>query len=401
MANCEEVMQEPDHLTFCEVNKDTPEFQHVEDYFNSNIAFLYGDQSKALKKIAAHKDRNCELLQSRDEDLGIIVYKDSLTQEFKDIGHENAFEIKTLFVINPKANAGKKIAMRLIHRIAQLAVHTKAASVFVTVSSAKPESLAFFLGRGFRIEKISKDAYIEGLNEYYLFHPSPEKLLSSTSLELLVPIASRSRLQLNPTPTESLSFTPQEKFVLSSYFQGKNSHKIIQDIYAYFGFKVSTQFELNTIANLRKLNLKWRCENLPSHYTILFVNPLYADKNKDFLVGQLLIGVSPLGKRYVLGCFPAIRLPQSHWIGIFEDLKILAKIKKVDIFSASPRINISTAVHHTFPLAKFVSSENLKSWVSEDLLPKSSASKLVKELLALQDLATIRPYKLEPLVSSM
>lgn len=88
-------------------------------FFNHDIAPLYGDQKKALKKIFDGKDRTCEVLTSADdqEELGIIVHKDALTDEFSELGFDHAFEIKTLVVINPERNSGKRVASHLLHRI--------------------------------------------------------------------------------------------------------------------------------------------------------------------------------------------------------------------------------------------------------------------------------------------
>ena len=398
MASCEKITSEPDRLLFSEVDEDTPEFHHVVSYFKSKIASLYGDQSKALKKIATHKDRNCELLKSQDEEIGIIVYKNALTQEFKPLKYDNVFEIKTLVVINPIQNAGKKIAMRLIHRISQLAVKKKATSIFVTVSSAKPESLAFFLGRGFHIEKVIKDAYLKGLDEYYLFHPSPEKLLSSTSLELLTPVTSRSRIHLNQSPTGRFSFNPLEKLALSSYFHGKNTNQVLKDVCEYFGVKASAPLLLNAIAQLRQHHLKWQPEKLAHRYAIVFLNPLYADRNKQEIIGHLLVGITLRGKRHVLGCFPAKPLPQSYWIGVFQDLRNACGVKDIDLLSTSPNIDLSTPLHRTFPLSRSISSENLKAWTTESLLPKSSALNLVYELLSIKDIMTYAGEKQQPCV---
>lgn len=402
MASCEKITLDFERLIFKEVRKDTPDFQYLVRYFNSQIAPLYGDQSKALKKIAAHKDRTCELLQTEEENLGIIVYKHSLTQEFKSIGHENVFEIKTLVVINPVQNSGKKIAMRLMHRIAQQATEKNAASIYVTVSSAKPESLAFFLGRGFIIERTIKNAYVQGLHEYHLFHPSPQKLLSSTSLELLTSIPTQSRIQLNQNPTKRFSLTTVEKLILYLYFKGKNTHQISKCVFEYLGIKPPSSLILDTITFLRQHNLKWQPESLEHHYRIVFLNPLfYANKNSKEAFGQLLIGITSKGKKHVLACLPAKRLPQSYWIGILQDLKNSCKVEEIDILSTAPTLDLSLALHRTFPSATFVTSENLKTWTVENLLPKSTAMQLVEELVIMIDIINNESLTLEHLVSSM
>lgn len=153
---------------FIRVHNNSSEYACVEKVFHSILDPLYGDQTKSLKKIADEKDRICELLYENGQPQGILVYKTDLVQEYALLGIQDAFEIKTLFVIEAAKNSGKGIGSTLLERILAAARNTSAKNVVVTVSESKPESLQFFLKKGFTVIHTSHGKYTPGVDEYLL-----------------------------------------------------------------------------------------------------------------------------------------------------------------------------------------------------------------------------------------
>ncbi|MBF5060070.1 transposase [Candidatus Neptunochlamydia vexilliferae] len=369
---------------FLKVSKELPSFKRVKHYFKTLIQAIYGNQDKAIKKIAAGKDRACELFESEEgHDVGLIVFKTHLTKEFSPLGFEDSFEIKTLFVIDPKKNAGKKIATHLLNRLAKHATELKAKNVFVSVSTIKPESLAFFLNHGFRTKKIKKNAYITGSNEYYLFHNSPEKLLARTTLVLLAPKKQFSKLYLDEESHPQLEFSTIEWKALSLYLAGKNLNMVINGLEDYFGTTASTSMVHKVLSKLKQSNLKWHAPKLVSTYTIIFINTLYRDEDKTEAIGELIIGLTPSGKRHVLGCTPPGPLPQSYWIGIFSELKARG-LKKVDIISFQKHQHLPLSLNKFYKNMKIINTDSLKAWFIDNLSPQNIGQQLLEEALEIQ-----------------
>lgn len=385
MSTCEKISTSKQLPYFVEVREKNPLFNHIEEYFKQDIAPLYGDQTQALKKISAAKDRTSEVLISPEvhEELGVIVYKNLLTNEFIDLGFSNSFEIKTLFVINSQKNSGKRIASRLLRRIAQKAVHLKAYSIFVTVSSAKPESLAFFLSHGFRIAEIRKDAYVEGLDEYYLFNPNPQKLLSTITFELLA------TYRINTTPlsknfSERFHPTSLQQKILSSYLSGNSIARVTKDLQNNFGVQVDSTMVRNTIDTYLKYSLKWQSRVLASEYAIVYINPIFDQKDALEETGYLLVGITMDGKRHILGCCPLNPL-NSYWIQIFSQLKKQG-INKINIICGPEKVQLLREIHRLFPGVRTVQSKALKKWYPENLSPRSNAVEIVAEMAFINEI---------------
>lgn len=158
--------------TFCfeTVNKESLIFRHVRFYFKNMIQPYYGEQSQALIKIGEAKDRTCEMLFEDDKEVGLIVFKNQLSNEYANLLINNSMEIKTLFVIEPEKNSGRGIASLLLLHIVANALQLEADSLLVTVSTGKPESKKFFLDKEFRIKEVIKNKYVHGYDEYLLCH---------------------------------------------------------------------------------------------------------------------------------------------------------------------------------------------------------------------------------------
>ena len=161
------------------INQKDPIFSHIKLYFEKMIQPYYGNQSKALKKIGKSNGRNCEVLFREGKEIGLLVYKTKLNNEFTALDIEDSFEIKTLFVINPEKNSGKGVASTLLFRVTEEALKMKAKSIIVTVSTGKHDAMKFFQDKGFEIFKIFKNKYVKGYDEYLFVHPNPLFLLQT------------------------------------------------------------------------------------------------------------------------------------------------------------------------------------------------------------------------------
>lgn len=133
---------------------------------------IYGDQGTALKKVLCGQDRNCKILFENGFKAGILIYKTHTTNEFST---PNAFEIKSLFLTDQKySNRG--LASQLLASAALQATKLDASSLYVRVNSSCPDSLIFFLKKGFII---SQTALLGRSFEYTLFHSNPGALIQS------------------------------------------------------------------------------------------------------------------------------------------------------------------------------------------------------------------------------
>lgn len=154
---------------FQKVAYNNSNFVFVKEYFHKVIEPLYGDQSQALLKIGAGKDRTCELLyDSSQSPVGMLVYKNSPVEEFACLGAGNALEIKTLFVMDATQNSGRGLGSQLLDRVVSVAQVLRCSCLVVTVSEEKKESLSFFLRKGFFVTHTMHGKFKKGLDEYVL-----------------------------------------------------------------------------------------------------------------------------------------------------------------------------------------------------------------------------------------
>lgn len=386
MSSCLAQKTPKQKLQFIDIQDYPPIFEHVRAFFNRDIAPLYGDQHEALNKIFMGVDRTCEVLVSTDdkEELGIIVHKDALTNEFVDLGFDQAFEIKTLVVINPDKNSGKRIASHLLHRIAKKAIELKAKSVCVTVSSAKPESLAFFLKYGFTITKLSRNHYVEGLDEFFLFHPAPEKLLTVVSFELIAQRESH-LTSIKKFHSEPIEFSTVDTVILQNYFEGKTRTETLRDVNQYLGTSVNPLMVDQTLKSLRQHHLKWQTAIPSKHYTILFINPLFESKKREKKIGYVLVGIQPNGKREILGVCLAALHQKCYWEDLLKDLR-LQGVETINILCGPPDFKIPNTVKETFGDIRIIYSKALKSWSPESFIPSELGQELADEIKALSEL---------------
>lgn len=146
-----------------------------ERLFREQLEPLYGDQSEALEKIAAGKDRSTYILGNLDRPLGVLVIKDTVTtEEYPHNFTVSGLEIKTLTLFNPAENSGRGLG-RILIDAALYHAQGKAPDnpTFVTVSSDKPESLAFFSKHNFEIMHSIPGAYGRDSNTEYVLVKNP------------------------------------------------------------------------------------------------------------------------------------------------------------------------------------------------------------------------------------
>lgn len=364
-------------IRFKRVLAGTPEFDHVKHYLNSQISKLYGNQQSAIRKIAEGKDRNCELLINKSaKEYGILIYKNQLTSQINNLSFPGTFVIKTLFVINPLENSGKRVATRLLNHSSQIASKLHAEHLFVSVSSRRPESIAFFLNYGFRIESVYQDLYLKGLNEYFLFHHEPAKLLSNTSNELSVQKKQRSPLSLYKKKFNESTLTNMEALIIGAFASHKNP---LDFFYDYYGFSATDDIIQSSMKKFAKLTLNWQQRKMAKHYLVIFISPLYQTPDRTHLLGDLMIGVTLYGKRHVLGFCPSRFFPMIYWSEVFNELKAIG-IQEIDILCCPQPQNISMAIKAIFPLTKIEKATCPKPWFSANLSPKSLFDEMISNL---------------------
>lgn len=149
-------------LSFSVVDRDCRNFSLVVDTFKKLIAPIYGSQETALHKIGQGADRLCEMLYDGSEPKALIVYK-------KAINERKALELKTLVVLKPDLDSGKGYGSVLISKIMQVAKMRFAQFIEVSVSSKKPEALAFFTKKGFVTHSSIPNFYQKGDTETFLY----------------------------------------------------------------------------------------------------------------------------------------------------------------------------------------------------------------------------------------
>ncbi len=364
-------------IRFKRVLDGTPEFDHVKHYMNNQISKLYGNQERAIQKIAEGKDRNCELLVGRSaEEYGILIYKNHLTSQIKNLSFPGTFVIKTLFVINPLENSGKRVATRLLNHASQIASKLHAEHLFVSVSSRRPESIAFFLNYGFRIKSVYQDLYLKGLNEYFLFHHEPDKLLSNTSNELSCQKKQRFPLSLYKKNFSEGTLTTMEAMVIGAFASYKNPHDFFYD---YYGFSATDDIIQNSMRKFARLTLNWQKRKTAKHYLVIFLSPLYQTLDRTHLLGDLMIGVTLYGERHVLGFCPSRLFPMIYWSQVFNELKSVG-IEEIDIICCPNPQNISMAIKAIFPRTKIEKATCPKPWFSANFSPKSLFDEMISNI---------------------
>ena len=142
----------PADYFFQKVSADQRLFKVVTQTFENIIAPIYGDQSKALSKIASSNDRECLLLFKEDEPRGLLVFKNEPNNEYEDLGLVNSLEVKTLLVLNLPKNIGRGFGKILVDKAKEEAHLRCASGVHLTVSEGTCLR-SYFEHMGFSLKK--------------------------------------------------------------------------------------------------------------------------------------------------------------------------------------------------------------------------------------------------------
>lgn len=145
----------------------------VRRIFRQKLEPIYGSQEAALQKIEEGKDRDTVLLYEGEMPVGLLVYKNGLSNEFADKKIINSLEIKTLMVIDAEKNSGRGYGSDLLKRALHAASKLGAANIHVTVSATKQESLEFFRKKKFEIIATFPNKYKAGVEEHLLCYQMP------------------------------------------------------------------------------------------------------------------------------------------------------------------------------------------------------------------------------------
>ncbi len=157
-----------DSVQFVTITNDHPLFTSVASIMVDVLAPLYGCQNRAIEKISRGVDRTCRALLYNEEIVGLLVYKINPTHEFINHGINSAIEVKTLFLHNSKENSGKRFGSALLSEVLSFANKLGSSVLILTVSEDKPESLKFFLKKGFKVVTTFPEKYQQGVSEYLL-----------------------------------------------------------------------------------------------------------------------------------------------------------------------------------------------------------------------------------------
>jgi ASC-1-like (ASCH) protein len=147
---------------FSVVDRDCRDFPLVVKAFRERITPIYGPQETALDKIGRGSDRICEMLFDNGIAKAIIVYK-------KAVNQRGALELKTLAVLNPETDSDKGYEAVLLQKMVKVAKMRMADYIEVTVSSKKPEALAFFTENKFTVHNSTLGYYEKGVTEHFLY----------------------------------------------------------------------------------------------------------------------------------------------------------------------------------------------------------------------------------------
>ncbi|MEM1312589.1 MAG: GNAT family N-acetyltransferase [Patescibacteria group bacterium] len=145
--------------------KDRTHYSFIGKVLDKYIKPIYGNQEKQLRKIKKGEDRTCKILLA-DKEVGLLIYKTELSEEYSNYSIYGALEIKTLIVVDPDKNSGRGYGSRLLQEAFDYAKSLNAESVVVTVSSRKPESLEFFQKKGFDQVTHFADKYIKEIQNF-------------------------------------------------------------------------------------------------------------------------------------------------------------------------------------------------------------------------------------------
>lgn len=157
-------------LSFVSPRSDRKHMNAVRECFLSVLAPIYGEQESALRKIRFSEDRKCRVAypfgREDQEPVGLVVFKRNPTEEHAALGLRNSLEVKTLLLLEANRTSGHGFGTELLSYVMSEAREAGARSVHVTVSDEVPQSIAFFLRRGFKNVTEWVGKYKAGVSEF-------------------------------------------------------------------------------------------------------------------------------------------------------------------------------------------------------------------------------------------
>jgi len=159
------------------VHEDSIYLPKIRKFFLEKMEPIYGDQCASLKKIEEGNDRKTFILLESAKEIGILVFKKALQEEFSAYKVCSSLQIKTLALFDPEKDSRKGYGTHLLTIASQEAFKQKATSISVTVSTGRPESVVFFQKKGFSVATVFQNFYQKGWDEVLLFFEQPEILL--------------------------------------------------------------------------------------------------------------------------------------------------------------------------------------------------------------------------------
>ena len=168
----QDIAEQPFH--FVTVTQASPHWPTVNTFFNERIQVLYGDQTDALQKIAEGIDRTCLVLIKERHPLGLLSYKNNLTDEFAQHDVKKSLEIKTLALFDPDDPniKGQGWGKKLVEKCFALAREKNALGCHLTVSESSGV-LGFYIKQGF--EPIHTLNNTLGETEHLLSHKNKQR----------------------------------------------------------------------------------------------------------------------------------------------------------------------------------------------------------------------------------
>eukprot|EP00041_Stephanoeca_diplocostata_P008322 m.122422 g.122422 ORF g.122422 m.122422 type:complete len:195 (+) comp17274_c0_seq2:397-981(+) len=149
--------------------------QQLRAIFRDVLEPLYGDQTKALQKIAAGTDRACYLMTADGNVVGVLQFKTEATDEHEEIGVRRSVEIKSLFLSRPGPNAGRGLGSQLLRFLEEELRRREIDHnmLHLTVSEERVDSLLFFMKKGFSNVYQWKHKYKRGKYEFLMARRTP------------------------------------------------------------------------------------------------------------------------------------------------------------------------------------------------------------------------------------
>lgn len=169
----------------------------VKVVFEKMIKPLYGDQTRAIRKVAEGYDRLCEMMLVDGEPKGLIVYKKKPTN--------NALELKTLCLLEPEKDSKKGYGSKLYERVIEVTKSRGIEKIAVSVSSERPQAKNFFERKSLTVKYEKKGLYKDGVTEYFM-----EGALSHAAATMPLPELGKPKVEAPAIPRRAVVSRPIE-----------------------------------------------------------------------------------------------------------------------------------------------------------------------------------------------